>query len=69
MTGPMVRLKDPPAPHFFVQSQPIRDADDRVVRRARAGCARVGCGLPSEHPVHLRPPGDAPADERIAVNA
>ena len=54
-----LKLKDPPAPHFYVG--PLDD-DFRAPRRD--GCRRDGCGLPPEHAVHLRPPGDPVWDER-----
>lgn len=46
-------------PHFYVA--PVTQEQ---LRRVAPGCARPGCGLPSTHPMHLRPNGpdfgDAP---------
>jgi hypothetical protein len=62
-----LKLKDPLARHFFVQAPPLLGVNNRVVRPAGLACARKGCGLLAEHPIHLRRPGDAP-DERMAAN-
>lgn len=50
--------------HFYVKG-PALAASARLGLGDR--CARKGCGRPAEHPIHLRPPGDAPAIERKAA--
>lgn len=53
------------APHFYVKPTggtpgPVTSRADGLVLTLRTGqgCVRKGCGLPPEHPVHLRPPAD-----------
>lgn len=64
-----VTLKDPPPPHWYVKA-PSRDVGEASRRVVHLGdrCARRGCGLPPEHPIHLRPAGDDPREYASAAN-
>lgn len=64
----------PMAPHYFVKPagatrEPLSHTADGLTLSLRTGmpCARDGCGLPPEHPVHLRPGGGDHRFERQAA--
>lgn len=62
------------APHFYVKPAggvpgPVVSREGGVTLALRTGvpCARAGCGLPPEHPVHLRPTGGDQELERAVA--
>lgn len=61
-------------PHYFVKppgasAEPLSHSAEGLTLSLRTGmpCARAGCGLPPEHPVHLRPTGGDARESAIAT--
>ena len=52
--------------HYYVT--PKRWATQGQSPRALAvvGCARTGCGLPREHPIHIKPATRVPLEQAAA---
>jgi hypothetical protein len=55
------------APHYYVGRASSRNDSGRARLRPADVCIREGCGRPSEDPVHLCPPGDAPVERKAAT--